>query len=151
MGSPHAPKKLTPTPAVDLRVDIHFLAQGMEETGGLFVGKMAQQPKQFPVDASGRGDYRRQEGVTQTVSLVSPAILVNLLLSSLQKLEVNVLMAQGFIQLGVISAAPEVMSEGGVNDDPTKPIPGQVADIIQVSDDVRTQRTQPWTYRNPAF
>ena len=32
------------------------------------------QPKQFPVDASGRGDNRRQEGVTQTGSLVPPAL-----------------------------------------------------------------------------
>ena len=54
---------------VNLRVDIHFLAQGLEEAGSLFVGKEVQQPKQFPVDASGRGDYRRQEGMTQTVSL----------------------------------------------------------------------------------
>ena len=75
------------------------------------------------------------------MSLVSPAVLVNLLISSLQKLEVDVLMAQGSIQLGGISAAPEVMSEGGVNDSPEKPIHGHVADI-QVPDDVRTQRTQ---------
>ena len=32
-GKPHVPEKLTPTPAVNLRVDIHFLAQGLEETG----------------------------------------------------------------------------------------------------------------------
>ena len=38
-GSPHAPEKLTPTPAVNLRVDIYFLAQGLEETDSLFVGK----------------------------------------------------------------------------------------------------------------
>ena len=37
----------------------------------------------------------RHEGVTQTVGLVPPAILVNLLLGSLHKLEVDVLMAQG--------------------------------------------------------
>ena len=43
------------------------------------------------MDASGRGDYRRQEGVVQTVTLVAPAIFVNLLPSSLQKLEVSVL------------------------------------------------------------
>ena len=29
-------------------MDIHFLAQGLEETGCLFVGKEVQQPKQFP-------------------------------------------------------------------------------------------------------
>ena len=32
-GKPHVPEKLTPTPAVNLRVDIHFLDQGLEETG----------------------------------------------------------------------------------------------------------------------
>ena len=31
--SPHAPENITPTPTVNLRVDIHFLAQGLEETG----------------------------------------------------------------------------------------------------------------------
>ena len=73
MGSPHAPDKtrviITPTPrdspAVNLSVDIHFLAQSVSqslaETGGVFVGKEAQQPKQFLVEASGHGDYRRQE------------------------------------------------------------------------------------------
>ena len=39
-GSPHAPEKLTPTPAVNLRVGIDFLAQGLEETGSLCVGKV---------------------------------------------------------------------------------------------------------------
>ena len=33
---------------VNLRVDIHFLAQGLEEAGSLFVGKEVQQPKQIP-------------------------------------------------------------------------------------------------------
>ena len=37
--SPHAPEKLTPTPAVNLRVDIVFLAKGLEEAGSLSVGK----------------------------------------------------------------------------------------------------------------
>ena len=49
------------------------------------------------MDASGRGDDRRQEGVTQTLSLVTPAIFVNLLLSPLRKREVYVLMAQSAI------------------------------------------------------
>ena len=59
------------------------------------------------MDASGRGDNRRQEGVTQTVGLVPPAIFVDLLLSSLQKLVVDVLMAQGDV-VGVISTAVEL-------------------------------------------
>ena len=47
-GKPHVPEKLTPTPAVNLRVDIHFLAQGLEETDRLFVGKEVQQQSSFP-------------------------------------------------------------------------------------------------------
>ena len=34
-SSLHEPEKLTPTPAVTLRVDVNFLAQGLEETGSL--------------------------------------------------------------------------------------------------------------------
>ena len=98
---PHAPEEHTPTPGANLRVDINFLAKGREEEAGLSVGKEVQQPRQFTVDASGRGDDRRQEGVTQTVSLATPAISVNFLLSPLRKLEVNVLMAQGAIRRGV--------------------------------------------------
>ena len=59
------------------------------------------------MDASGRGDNRRQEGVTQTVGLVPPAIFVDLLLSSLQKLVVDVLMAQGDV-VGVIMMSTAV-------------------------------------------
>ena len=71
---------------------------------------LGRRPEQFPVipvDASGRGDNRRQEGVTQTVGLVPLAIFVDLLLSSLQKLVVDVLMAQGDV-VGVISTAVEL-------------------------------------------
>ena len=76
------------------------------------------------------GNDRSQEDVTLPVSLVAPAIFVNLLLLSPQrKLEVNVLMAQGAIRRGVNSAAMEVVNQGSVNDDPTKPIQRQVGDI----------------------
>ena len=66
-GSPHAPENPTPTPAVNLRVDIDCLelAQGLEGKVCPPVGKGEKHPKQFPLDASGRGDDRRQEGVTQ--------------------------------------------------------------------------------------
>ena len=43
-------------------MDIHFLAQGLEKTGRLVVGKEVQLPKQFHSDDSGNGDYRREEG-----------------------------------------------------------------------------------------
>ena len=64
-GSPRALEELTPTPAVNLRVDIDCLDQDLEGKGCLFVGTDEKQPKQFPVDASGRGDDRR---LTQTLS-----------------------------------------------------------------------------------
>ena len=68
-------------------------------TARSFQGRLLYiQPKQLPVDASGRGDNRRQGGVPQTWSLIPPAMFVDLLLallSTLQKLEVYVLMAQG--------------------------------------------------------
>ena len=47
---------------VNLSVDIHFLAQGLEKNDILFVGKEVQQPKQFHVNDCGNGDYRREEG-----------------------------------------------------------------------------------------
>ena len=37
--SSHVPEKLTPTPAFNLSVGFNFLAQGLEGTGSLFVGK----------------------------------------------------------------------------------------------------------------
>ena len=36
--SPHVPEKFTPTPAVNLRVDIDFIAKGLKEVGCLSVG-----------------------------------------------------------------------------------------------------------------
>ena len=38
-GSPHAPENPTPTPAVNLRVDIDGRAHGLQGKGSLFVGK----------------------------------------------------------------------------------------------------------------
>ena len=65
-------------------------------TARSFKGRLLYiQPKQLPVDASGRGDNRRQGGVPQTWSLIPPAMFVDLLLSTLQKLEVHALMSQG--------------------------------------------------------
>ena len=58
-GGPHAPENPTPTPAVNLTVNIEGLAKGLEGAGGLFVGKNEGKPQQFPVDASGRGEDRR--------------------------------------------------------------------------------------------
>ena len=93
-GSPHAPEIRTRTPAVNLRFDIDCLAQGLEGTVSLSVSKDEMQLKHFPVDASGRGDDCRQEGVAHTWSREALPIFINLLLSPLSEHEVNVLMAQ---------------------------------------------------------
>ena len=60
----YVPEKPTPTLLVNLRADIVFLVKGLEESGSSFVGNDVRQPKQFPVNASTIGDYRRQEGLT---------------------------------------------------------------------------------------
>ena len=76
MGSPHAPENPTPTPAVNLRVDIDGRAHGLEGKGSLFVDKDEKQPKQFAGDASGRGDDCRQEGVAHAWSSVTLPIFM---------------------------------------------------------------------------
>ena len=55
------------------------------------------------MDASRRGDDRRQEGVTKALSRVAFPIFINLHLSPLIEREIKVLMAQGAIQRGVVS------------------------------------------------
>ena len=60
------------------------------------------------MDASRRGDDRRQEGVTQAGGRVASPIFLNLRSSPLIEREINVLMEQGAIQRGVVSAAMEV-------------------------------------------
>ena len=49
-GSPHAPEKPAPPPAVSLRVDIDSLIQSLEAKLSLAVGKDIQQAKEFPVN-----------------------------------------------------------------------------------------------------
>ena len=43
---------------VNLRVNTEGVAQGLEGTGGLFVDNDEKKPKQFPMDALGRGERR---------------------------------------------------------------------------------------------
>ena len=57
------------------------------------------------MDASRRGDDRRQEGVTQAVGRVAIPIFLNLRPSPLIEREIKVLMEQGAIQRGVVRAA----------------------------------------------
>ena len=72
------------------------------------------------MDASRRGDDRRQEGVTQALSRVALPIFINLRPSPLREREIKVLMAQGAIQRGVVSAAMEVVNCGDVYGDSPK-------------------------------
>ena len=60
------------------------------------------------MDASGRGDDRKQKGVAQAGSRVFLPIFIDLLVCPLREREVNVRMAQGTIHRGVVSAAMEV-------------------------------------------
>ena len=62
------------------------------------------------MDASRRGDDRRQEGVPQAVGRVALPIFINLRPSPLIEREIKVLMEQGAIQRGVVSAAMEVVN-----------------------------------------
>ena len=80
------------------------------------------------MDASGRGDNRRQEGLAQAGSHVTLPIFVDLLLRPLREREVNVRMAQGAILRGVISDAMEVVNRGDVHGDPTKRFRGHSGD-----------------------
>ena len=72
------------------------------------------------MDASRRGDDRRQEGVTQAWGRVALPIFINLRPSPLREREIKVLMAQGAIQRGVVSAAMEVVNCGDVDCDSPK-------------------------------
>ena len=69
-GGSHAPEIPTPTPAINLRFNIDGLTKGLEGVGGLLVGEVEEKPE-LPLDASRRGDDRRQEGVTQALSRVA--------------------------------------------------------------------------------
>ena len=66
------------------------------------------------MDASRRGDDRGKEGMTQGVGRVAIPIFLNLHPSPLIEREINVLMEQGAIQRGVVSAAMEVVNCGDV-------------------------------------
>ena len=66
------------------------------------------------MDASRRGDDRRQEGVTQAWGRVALPRVINLHLSPLIEREIKVLMAQGAIQRGVVSTAMEVVNCGDI-------------------------------------
>ena len=72
------------------------------------------------MDASRRGDDRRQEGVTQALSRVALPIFINLRPSPLREREIKVLMAHGAIQRGLVSAAMEVVNGGDVYGDSPK-------------------------------
>ena len=80
------------------------------------------------MDASRRGDNRRQEGVTQALCRVALPIFINLRASPLRERKIKVLMAQGAIQRGVVSAAMEVVNCGDVHGDSPKRSNAHVAE-----------------------
>ena len=70
-GGPHAPEESAPPPTVGFRVIIDDLVPISEVTLSLVVGKEMQQAKKIPMNAPGRGDYRREESLTHTLCRVS--------------------------------------------------------------------------------
>ena len=68
-----------------------------EVTLSLVVSKEIQQAKKIPMNAPGRGDYRREESFAHTLCRVAGPILVNLLLCPLREHMIDVRMTQGSI------------------------------------------------------
>ena len=107
-GGPTAPEEAAPTPTVGFRVIIEDLVPSSEVTLSLVVGKEIQQAKKIPMNAPGRGDYRRKESLTHTLCRVAGPILVNLLLCPVREHMIDVRMTQCPIQRRVSSVAMEV-------------------------------------------
>ena len=68
-----------------------------EVTLSLVVCNQIQQAKKIPMNAPGRGDYRREESFAHTLCRVAGPILVNLLLCPLREHMIDVRMTQGSI------------------------------------------------------
>ena len=96
-GGPHAPEEAAPPPTVGFRVIIEDLVPIPEVTLSLVVGKEIQQAKKIPMNAPGRGDYRRKESLAHTLCRVAGPILVNLLLCPMREHMIDVRMTQGSI------------------------------------------------------
>ena len=75
-GCPHAPEEAAPSPTVGFRVIIDGLLPIPEVTLSLVVGKDIQQAKKIPMNASGGGDYRREESPAHIQCRVAGPILV---------------------------------------------------------------------------
>ena len=90
-----------------------------EVTLSLVVGKEIQQAKKIPMNASGGGDYRREESPAHIQCRVAGPILDNLLLGPVREHLIDVRMAQCPIQRRVSSVAMEVMNPGNINAQPT--------------------------------
>ena len=87
-------------PTVGFRVIIDGLVPIPEVTLSFVFGKEIQQAKKIPMNAPGRGDYRREESLTHTL----PGF-VNLLLCPLREHMIDVRMTQGSILRRVSSVA----------------------------------------------
>ena len=118
-GGPHAPEEAAPPPTVGFRVIIDGLVPIPEVTLSLVVGKEIQQAKKIPMNASGGGDYRREESPAHIQCRVAGPILVNLLLCPVREHLIDVRMTQGPIQRLVGSVAMKVVNPGNINAQPT--------------------------------
>ena len=118
-GGPHAPEEAAPAPTVGVRFVIDGLVPILEVTLSLVVGKEIQQAKKIPFDASGGGDYRRNESPAHIQCRVAGPILDNLLLGPVREHLIDVRMTQCPIQRRVSSVAMEVMNPGNINAQPT--------------------------------
>lgn len=118
-GGPHAPEEAAPAPTVGVRFIVDGLVPIPEVTLSLVVGKEIQQAKKIPMNASGGGDYRRNESPAHIQCRVAGPILDNLLLGPVREHLIDVRMTQGPIQRRVSSVAMEVMNPGNINAQPT--------------------------------
>ena len=118
-GGPHAPEEAAPAPTVGVRFIVDGLVPIPEVTLSLVVGKEIQQAKKIPMNASGGGDYRRNESPAHIQCRVAGPILDNLLLGPVREHLIDVRMTQGPIQRLVGSVAMKVVNPGNINAQPT--------------------------------
>ena len=82
-GGPHAPEEAAPPPTVGFRVVIDDLVPSPEVTLSLVVSQEIKQAKKIPMNAPGRGDYRREESFAHTLCRVAgPKRMIDVLLQS---------------------------------------------------------------------
>ena len=98
-------------------------------TLSLVVGKEIQQAKKIPMNAHGRGDYRRKESLAHTLCRVAGPIFVNLLLCPLREHMIDVRITQGAILRRVSSVAMKVMDPGNIDAQSTASVGHQLWEV----------------------